>query len=135
MLILIGGNQIRKCKSNYDIALNLLIQLASLQTSFRELDEAMRVTNRRVNALDNVVIPKLENTMMYIKSELDEREREDLFRLKKVVAKKKEEQKIIDALKKLEDQNEYNNDETNYDNDVIIDDEKINDDDLVIDDL
>ncbi|ETO31939.1 hypothetical protein RFI_05178, partial [Reticulomyxa filosa] len=58
-------------------------------TSFRQLDEALKVTNRRVNALDHVVIPRLQNTMYYISSELDEREREDLYRLKKVVAKKK----------------------------------------------
>jgi len=95
-----GGAQIRKCKNAYDEALDLLIKLASLQTSFQELDEAMRVTNRRVNALDNVVIPKLENTMHYISSELDEREREDLFRLKKVVAKKKKEQAIADAYRR-----------------------------------
>ena len=62
----------------------------------------MKVTNRRVNALDNVVIPKLENTMHYIASELDERDREDLFRLKKVVAKKKKEAEIKDALRKAE---------------------------------
>eukprot|EP01083_Nonionella_stella_P074206 201184_1 len=98
-----GGAQIRKCKVAYDNALELLIKLASLQTSFRELDEAMRVTNRRVNALDNVVIPKLENTMHYIASELDEREREDLYRLKKVVAKKKREQAIADAIRKAEE--------------------------------
>lgn len=63
----------------------------------------MRVTNRRVNALDNVVIPKLENTMHYIASELDEREREDLFRLKKVVAKKKKEQAIADAYRRSQE--------------------------------
>jgi len=84
-----GGAQIRKCKESFHTALDLLVKLASLQTSFRELDEALKVTNRRVNALDNVVIPKLENTQQYILSELDETEREDLFRLKKVVAKKK----------------------------------------------
>merc|ERR1712087_41555 len=95
-----GGAQIRKCKNAYDSALELLIKLASLQTSFQELDEAMKVTNRRVNALDNVVIPKLENTMHYISSELDEREREDLFRLKKVVAKKKRDNAIADAIRK-----------------------------------
>merc|ERR1712087_22062 len=95
-----GGSSIRKCKNAYDSALEMLIKLASLQTSFQELDNALRVTNRRVNALDNVVIPKLENTMQYISSELDEREREDLFRLKKVVAKKKSDNAIAEVIRK-----------------------------------
>lgn len=38
-----------------------------LQTAFITLDEALKVTNRRVNALENVVKPKLENTISYIK--------------------------------------------------------------------
>jgi len=84
-----GGYQIRKCGELFDKVLELLIKLASLQTSFRDLDEALKVTNRRVNALDKVVIPRLENTQQYIMTELDEGEREDLFRLKKVIAKKK----------------------------------------------
>ncbi len=37
------------------------------QTAFLTLDEALKVTNRRVNALENVVKPKLENTISYIK--------------------------------------------------------------------
>lgn len=48
-------------------AVKLLIELASLQTAFLTLDEAIKTTNRRVNALDNVVRPKLENTIAYIK--------------------------------------------------------------------
>ena len=47
--------------------MELLIELASLQTAFLTLDEAIKTTNRRVNALDNVVRPKLENTISYIK--------------------------------------------------------------------
>ena len=48
-------------------SIELLVQLASLQTAFLTLDEAIKTTNRRVNALDNVVRPKLENTISYIK--------------------------------------------------------------------
>lgn len=49
-------------------SVQLLIELASLQTAFLTLDEAIKTTNRRVNALDNVVRPKLENTIAYIKA-------------------------------------------------------------------
>ncbi|CAN7135079.1 unnamed protein product [Brassica rapa subsp. narinosa] len=72
-------------------AIEVLVELASLQTSFLTLDEAIKTTNRRVNALENVVKPKIENTISYIKGELDELEREDFFRLKKIQGYKRRE--------------------------------------------
>lgn len=84
-----GGQQIQLCRSSFIRAVEVLVELASLQTSFLTLDEAIKTTNRRVNALENVVKPKLENTIMYIKGELDELEREEFFRLKKVKGFKK----------------------------------------------
>jgi V-type H+-transporting ATPase subunit D len=51
------------------------------------------VTNRRVNALENVTIPKIEDVLDYISRELDELEREDFTRLKLVQEKKEEELK------------------------------------------
>merc|ERR1712156_963502 len=84
-----GGEQIEKCRQSFEGALELLVKLGGLQTSFQELEKAIEVTNRRVNALDCVVIPKMTNTVAYISSELDEREREDLYRLKKVIENKK----------------------------------------------
>jgi len=84
-----GGEQIEKCRKTFENALSLLVRIGGLQTSFHSLDQAIKVTNRRVNALDCVVIPKMTNTVAYITSELDEREREDLFRLKKVIENKK----------------------------------------------
>ena len=53
---------------------------AAWQTSFAALDEAIKLTNRRVNALDNVVIPRIVATIAYIDSELSEIEREEIFR-------------------------------------------------------
>lgn len=62
------------------------------QTAFVILDEVIRMTNRRVNAIEHVIIPRLENTISYITSELDEMDREEFFRLKKVQAKKKKDE-------------------------------------------
>ena len=84
-----GGQQITKARETFAKAVDVLVQLASLQTSFVILDEAIKVTNRRVNALDTVVIPRITNTVAYIKSELDELEREEFFRLKRSQDKKK----------------------------------------------
>ncbi|KAB1214811.1 V-type proton ATPase subunit D [Morella rubra] len=84
-----GGQQVQMCRQAYLHAIEVLVELASLQTSFLTLDEAIKTTNRRVNALENVVKPRLENTIIYIKGELDELEREDFFRLKKIQGYKK----------------------------------------------
>merc|ERR1712058_222903 len=93
-----GGQQLKKLKANYGKAVELLVELASLQTSFITLDEVIKITNRRVNAIEHVIIPKIERTLAYIISELDEMEREEFFRLKKVQDKKKKIKKEKEAL-------------------------------------
>uniref|UniRef100_A0A7E4W8G0 V-type proton ATPase subunit D n=1 Tax=Panagrellus redivivus TaxID=6233 RepID=A0A7E4W8G0_PANRE len=84
-----GGSNIAKLKKNYSKAVELLVELATLQTCFITLDEAIKTTNRRVNAIEHVIIPRYENTLTYIVTELDEMEREEFYRMKKVQAKKK----------------------------------------------
>lgn len=79
-----GGQVIAAARDRYLKALSALVKLASLQTAFFTLDEEIKMTNRRVNALDNVVIPKIDFGIGYITKELDEMEREEFFRLKKV---------------------------------------------------
>lgn len=49
----------------------------------------IKITNRRVNALDYVVVPRFQSNINYIIKELDEMDREDFFRLKKITDKKK----------------------------------------------
>eukprot|EP00934_Nitzschia_sp_Nitz4_P000712 Nitzschia sp. Nitz4//scaffold279_size24496//18328//19250//NITZ4_008384-RA/size24496-augustus-gene-0.9-mRNA-1//-1//CDS//3329545403//712//frame0 len=88
-----GGKKIVAVREKFTVLLEMLIKLASLQTSFVTLDEALKVTNRRVNALENVTIPKIEGVLAYIGRELDELEREDFTRLKLVQGKKEAEQK------------------------------------------
>jgi len=84
-----GGQQIDKAKKSYGRAIALLVELASLQTSFITLDEVIKITNRRVNAIEHVIIPRIERTLQFITAELDERDREEFYRLKKVQEKKK----------------------------------------------
>ncbi|SAM83932.1 probable vacuolar ATP synthase subunit D [Ustilago bromivora] len=95
-----GGQQVNKAREVYTQALKVLVELASLQTAFVILDEVIRMTNRRVNAIEHVIIPRLENTISYIVSELDEADREEFFRLKKVQAKKKEKAAASDKQRK-----------------------------------
>ncbi|CAL9737884.1 V-type proton ATPase subunit D [Monosporozyma servazzii] len=92
-----GGQQVQRAKEIYTKAVETLVELASLQTAFIILDEVIKVTNRRVNAIEHVIIPRTENTIAYINSELDELDREEFYRLKKVQEKKQKETAILDA--------------------------------------
>ena len=99
-----GGQQIEKCRKIWQELISAIIKLSSLQTSFTALDEAIKVTNRRVNALDNVVLPGINETIHHIESELDELEREEIFRLKKVLQNKtKNDQKNAEDIRKFQE--------------------------------
>uniref|UniRef100_A0A7S4LQ62 V-type proton ATPase subunit D n=3 Tax=Oxyrrhis marina TaxID=2969 RepID=A0A7S4LQ62_OXYMA len=84
-----GGTVVQQCKEVHQRVLLLLVKMASLQTSFVTLDEEIKMTSRRVNALEYVLIPRINDIIAYIKTELDESEREEFFRVKKVVDNKK----------------------------------------------
>merc|ERR1719197_1521659 len=70
--------------------MELIIRMASLQTSFVTLDEEIKMTSRRVNALEYVIIPRIDEIIAYINQEMDEQTREEFFRVKKVVQKKRQ---------------------------------------------
>ena len=57
-------------------------QLAMLTATVWRLANELRKTQRRVNALQHIFIPGYEATVAFIVSSLEEREREETFRLK-----------------------------------------------------
>lgn len=71
---------------SFEQQLDLLLELASGELRLRRLAEEVGKTTRRVNALENVLLPRLQRQIAYIHMVLEEREREDHFRLKKVKA-------------------------------------------------
>ena len=62
--------------------LSILAQTASVRTIVWRLADEVRKTQRRVNALDKMIIPQAKETKVYIESVLEERERENVFVLK-----------------------------------------------------
>lgn len=85
-----GGAVINASREVYFKAVQNMIKLASLQTAFVTLDEEIKMTSRRVNALEYVIIPRIQKFIDEIDQELDEQARDELIRVKKVVQKKKE---------------------------------------------
>lgn len=72
--------------------LEYLLAMVPLHVRLERLGREVKKTSRRVNALEQVLIPALEADIRNIGQALEEMEREDMFRLRRI-KKKKERQK------------------------------------------
>jgi V/A-type H+-transporting ATPase subunit D len=70
----------------FNALLRLVITLAEVEENIHSLSLEIEKTKRRVNVLENSLIPKLYATIKYIEMQLDEQEREDFFRRKRMKA-------------------------------------------------
>jgi V/A-type H+-transporting ATPase subunit D len=99
--IISTSGRIDETAERFEAELDLLIQLAETETAMRRLGAEIQMNRRRVNALEQILIPELKSQAKYIKNAIEEREREDLFRLKKVKSilerkkKKAKEKKVV----------------------------------------
>ncbi len=78
---------IDEAASSYEDLVEAIIESAEIETTMKKLLDEIESTKRRVNALEFKVIPELTAARDFIKMRLDEMEREELFRLKKIKAR------------------------------------------------
>lgn len=61
-----------------------ILEIAEVENSIRRLLAEIEKTNRRSNAIENVLIPELERQATYLKMKFDEMERDTFVTLKKI---------------------------------------------------
>ncbi len=66
----------------FDEVKHLTARLAQVENSVYRLAQAIKKTQKRANALKNIVIPKFESQVKFITEALEEKEREEFSRLK-----------------------------------------------------
>lgn len=84
--ITVGARTIQAA-NDFQGLMQAMIKVAATETKLRRIGEEIKKTSRRVNALEQVVIPGIQDDIRFVRGVLDQREREESFRLKKIKAK------------------------------------------------
>ena len=82
------NSRIDEAAAAYEQLLEEIILAAEVETAMKKLLEEIETTKRRVNALEFKLLPDLYENKDFIEQKLEEQEREEIFRLKKIKAKK-----------------------------------------------
>ncbi|HEX17464.1 MAG TPA: V-type ATP synthase subunit D [Thermoplasmatales archaeon] len=82
----IANLRLEEARMLFREALVKLLDLAEVDGAIRSLALEIERTKRRVNVLENIVIPRLQATRKRIEMLLEEREREEFFRRKRIKA-------------------------------------------------
>lgn len=75
---------IQETREKFLIFLNLALRILPEELKLKLLGQEIKNTTRKVNSLERYVIPKLHTQIKFIREALEEREREDIFRLKRL---------------------------------------------------
>ncbi|MCZ7394817.1 MAG: V-type ATP synthase subunit D, partial [Candidatus Methanoperedens sp.] len=78
------SSRIDEAVDTYEILVEKIILAAEIETTMKKLLEDIEKTKRRVNALEFKVIPELSEAKDFIVLRLEEMERENTFRLKRI---------------------------------------------------
>ena len=95
---LLGSSaRIDEAADAYERLLEKIILAAEVETAMKKMLTEIEKTKRRVNALEFTLLPRLHENQEYIEQKLQEQEREEIFRLKKIKDKKEREEAEAEA--------------------------------------
>jgi V/A-type H+-transporting ATPase subunit D len=94
--------RIDEAASAYEELLEQIILAAEVETAMKKLLDEIETTKRRVNALEFKLLPDLYENQEYIEQKLEEQEREEIFRMKKIKEKKEQQEAEEEAEEEAE---------------------------------
>ena len=82
-----SSSSVDEAAAAYEKVVEKIILAAEVETSMKKLLNEIEKTKRRVNALEFIVMPQLDKVKSFIQLRLEEMERENIFRMKRIKAK------------------------------------------------
>lgn len=74
---------------NFEKVVDAIVDIASSETRLKRVGEEIRADTHRINALEELVMPSIQRGIKIIETVLSEREREDIYRLKRYKKRRK----------------------------------------------
>lgn len=81
-----NSTALSEASEGYEKVVEKIIEVAEFETSLKKVLQEIEKTKRRVNALEFKVIPNLNKVKAFITLRLEEMERENIFRMKRIKA-------------------------------------------------
>ena len=100
MVGVVSGNLCSAWNGEYTDIISVAVNFTEIENSVYRLADSIKKTQKRANALKNIMIPKFEETVKFISDALDEKDREEFSRLK-VIKKKKQKDAALKKAKEL----------------------------------